>query len=100
MPEYQIEGSSVKVVEHDLVPMCDQDFKVLQCSGDYKSASVRKDQRLTLSHSIKWTPEIMIKAAESQGFKCMKIFWDTSNRVPIYVFKAMPISHYNQFQAA
>lgn len=84
------DGHKFNVVKHDLVASEDQTFGVLQASGDFKEATLKEDDRLTLSHSIKWSPEVMIAAAESQGFKCLAVKWDADKRVPIYVFKAMP----------
>ncbi len=87
---HSINGQKFSVVKHDLVASNDQTFGVLQASGDFKKATLKEGDRLTLSHSIKWSPEVMIAAAESQGFKCLSVTWDKDNRVPIYVFKAMP----------
>jgi len=84
------DGHSFNVVKHDLVASEDQTFGVLQASGEFKEASLKEDDRLTLSHSIKWSTEVMIAAAQSQGFKCLSVTWDEEKRVPIYVFKAMP----------
>lgn len=84
------DGHSFNVVKHDLVASETQNFGILQASGDFKEATIEEDDRLTLSHSIKWSQEVMIAAAESQGFKCLAVKWDQDKRVPIYVFKAMP----------
>jgi hypothetical protein len=87
---HSINGKTFSVVKHDLVASNDQTFGVLQASGDFKEATLKEGDRLTLSHSIKWSPDVMIAAAESQGFKCLAVKWDKEERVPIYVFKAMP----------
>jgi len=87
---YSINGNEFSVVKHDLVASNDQAFEIMQAGGDFKEASLKEGDRLTLSHSIKWTPEVMIAAAESQGFKCLGVYWGEDKRVPVYVFKAMP----------
>ena len=87
---HSIHGHKFTVVKHDLVASNDQTFGTLQPSGDFKEASLKEGDRLTLSHSIKWSPEVMIEAAKSQGFKCLSVNWDEEKRVPIYVFKAIP----------
>lgn len=87
---HSINGKKFSVVKHDLVASNKQTFGVLQASGDFKEANLKEGDRLTLSHSIKWSPEVMISAAESQGFKCLSVNWDEEKRVPIYVFKAIP----------
>lgn len=85
-----VHGHRFNVVQHDLVASNDQTFGVLQPNGDFKAATIKEKDRLTLSHSIKWSQEAMIAAAESRGFKCLSVTWDKDRRVPIYVFKAMP----------
>lgn len=84
------DGHSFNVVKHDLVASDTQTFGILQASGDFKDATIEENDRLTLSHSIKWSQKAMIAAAESQGFKCLSVKWDEDKRVPIYVFKAIP----------
>lgn len=84
------DGHSFNVIKHDLVALEEQTFGVLQPSGNFKNATLKENDRLTLSHSIKWSPEVMIAAAKSQGFKCLAVKWDKDNRVPIYIFKAVP----------
>lgn len=76
------------VVRHTLVANANQKFGILNQSGRYDSAAIRRGDHFVLSHSIKWPVQKMIAAAESQGFKCMGVFWGNDRRVPVYVFKA------------
>lgn len=99
IPETQ-EFHSFSVVKHDLASIEGQEFGILQKDGNYKKTKLEQDSRLTLSYSIKWSPEVMVAAAESQGFKCLAIYWDEDKRVPIYVFKAMPKHPHLVHQAA
>lgn len=89
---YKIAGHGFSVVKHDLVAANDQDFGILQATGHFRQASIRENDHFTISHSIKWPPEIMIMAAESRGFKCLGVYWGEDGNVPVYVFKAMPKS--------
>jgi len=84
------DGHKFNVIKHDLVASEEQTFGILQPSGDFKEATIKEDDHLTLSHSVKWSQEAMIAAAESQGFKCLAVKWDEDKRVPLYVFKAIP----------
>ena len=83
-------GYKFNVIKHNLVASEKQTFGILQSRGDFKYALIEENDCLTLSHSIKWSQEAMIAAAESQGFKCLSVKWNKDKRVPIYVFKAMP----------
>jgi len=79
-------------IKHTLIAAVDQDFSILTSRGDFAAASIKEDDHFVLSHSIKWPPEKMIAAAESQGFKCLGVFWGNDERVPVYVFKAVSSS--------
>lgn len=77
------------VIRHTLVANANQKFGILNSSGRYEPATIRKGDHFVLSHSIKWPVQKMIAAAESQGFKCMGVFWGEDRRVPVYFFKAV-----------
>lgn len=77
------------VVRHTLIASADQDFKIMDAAGHFRRASIREDENFVLSHSIKWPINKMIAAAESEGFRCLDLYWGEDQRVPIYVFKAI-----------
>ncbi len=81
---------NLHVVKHTLIATADQNFGILSASGHFRAASIREDDHFVLSHSIKWPVQKMIAAAESQGFKCLGVYWGEDHRVPVYVFKAVP----------
>lgn len=78
------------VVRHTLIASAPQDFGIMNARGHFARASIKEDDHFVLSHSIKWPPEKMIMAAETQGFKCLGVFWGEDKRVPLYAFKAVP----------
>jgi hypothetical protein len=80
------------VVRHTLIASASQDFGILSARGHFQAASIREDDHFVLSHSIKWPVQKMVMAAESQGFKCLGVFWGEDKRVPVYVFKAVPVT--------
>ncbi len=77
------------VVKHTLIASADQDFGILSASGHFRAANIHEDDHFVLSHSIKWPTKKMIGAAESQGFKCLGVYWGEDHRVPVYVFKTV-----------
>lgn len=81
------------VVRHTLVACADQEYGILDASGQFRRASMKENDHFVLSHSIKWPEQKMIAAAQSQGFKCLGVYRGDDNRVPIYVFKAIDPIH-------
>ncbi len=78
-------------VKHTLVAKETQHFGLLDLENNFQPARVEENDHLVLSHSIKWPVDKIISAAESQGFKCLNVYWGEDKRVPIYLFKAVPV---------
>ena len=85
---HEIHGKKFNTVKHDLVASNDRSFGILQASGHFNSSSMDENDHFSISHSTKWTPDIMVMAAKSQGFKRLGIYWGEDSPVPVYVFKA------------
>ncbi len=79
------------VVKHTLIAKESQSFDVLNESGEFKRVEVKRGEGFVLNHSIKWPIDKIISAAESQGFKCLKVCYGEDRRIPVYIFKAVPI---------
>ncbi len=79
-------------VKQTFVAKSNQDFSVLNDeTGYYDDVSVKNGERFARGHSIKWPVEKIVKAAESQGFEFKGIHWGEDKRVPLYLFKEVPL---------
>ncbi len=77
------------VIKHTLISKASQSFGVLNENGEYQPCHVMRGEGFVLSHSIKWPEDKIISAAESQGFKCLKVCYGEDRRIPVYIFKAI-----------
>lgn len=83
------------IVRHTLVEAVGQRFGVLRSDGKFHSVELKENDgydglRNVHSHSIKWTPQLMCKAANMEGFKTLMAeplnAYDPQNYT--YAFKA------------
>ncbi len=81
-------------VEQSLVFKTSQNFGVLnEKTGCYDAVSMKRDEHIVRSNSIKWPIETNIKAAKSQGLECKGVYWNMNGKgiFPIYLFKEMSL---------
>ncbi len=79
------------VVKHALVFKKDQSFEILNEYNEFYTITVKAGEAFMMDHSIKWPADKIISAAESQGFKCLNIYRGEDERIPVYIFKAVPL---------
>ncbi len=79
------------VVKQTLIAESIQNFGILDSEGDFQPVRINEGDHFVVCHSIKWPTDKIISAAESQGFKCLNVYWGEDKKIPVYIFKAISL---------